>query len=154
MGFQKTYFKPRPDDPKPLSASTTRRIRFEEVDMLGIVWHGHYVSFLDDGRIAFADKYGLSYMAMRVNGIAAPIVQMHLDYISPLYFDNELKIEAILHWTDSLKLNFEFRLTCEGRLVARGYTVQLFVDLQGNLVILPPNLIKNFRQKWANGELK
>lgn len=154
MGFPKSYFKPKPNDHKPLAAVATRRVRFEEVDMLGIAWHGHYVSFLDDGRIAFADKYGLSYMAMRVDGIAAPIVQMHLDYISPLYFDNELQIEAILHWTDSLKLNFEYRLTCEGRLVARGYTVQLFVNLQGDLVLLPPNLIKNFRQKWANGELK
>ena len=83
--------------------------------MLGIVWHGHYVSYLDDGRIAFGDKYGLSYSAMRDAGIAAPIVKMHLDYVSPLRFDKEVVVEAILHWSDSLRLNFEYKLTSEGR---------------------------------------
>jgi len=154
MGFSKRYFKPNLGDPTPLSALATRRIRFEEVDMLGIAWHGNYVSFLDDGRIAFADRYGLSYMSMKDDGVAAPIVQMHLDYISPLYFDNVLEIEAILHWSDSLRLNFEYKLTCEGRQVARGYTIQLFVDLKGNLVVLPPSLVKKFRHKWENGDFK
>jgi len=154
MGFSKRYFKSNLEDPESLSAVAIRRIRFEEVDMLGIVWHGNYVSFLDDGRIAFGDKYGLSYMAMKEEGVAAPIVQMHLDYISPVYFDNVLEIEAILHWSDSLRLNFEYKLTCEGRQVARGYTIQLFVDMEGNLIIIPPNLIKEFRHKWKKGDFK
>ena len=154
MGFSKRYFKSNLEDPESLSAVAIRRIRFEEVDMLGIVWHGNYVSFLDDGRIAFGDKYGLSYMAMKEEGVAAPIVQMHLDYISPVYFDNVLEIEAILHWSDSLRLNFEYKLTCGGRQVARGYTIQLFVDMEGNLIIIPPNLIKEFRHKWKKGDFK
>ncbi len=152
MGLPKAYFRAEPDSPSILSATATRRIRFEEVDMLGIVWHGHYVSYLDDGRIAFGDKYGLSYTAMRGAGIAAPIVQMHLDYVSPLRFDKEVAVEASLHWTDSMRLNFEYKLTSEGRLSARGYSVQLLVDLEGQTLFMPPDFISNFRQKWKNEE--
>ncbi len=152
MGFPKQYFKEDPGSPPPLRAMAKRRIRFEEVDMLRIAWHGHYVSYFDDGRVAFGDKYGLSYMAMRDAGVAAPIVQIHIDYVSPLNFDKEITVEAVLHWTDALKLNFEYAISCDGQLAARGYTVQLFIDLKGNVVFIPVDFVADFRQKWQNGE--
>ena len=75
MGFAKSYFDPGPSDPKPLVVRTRRRVRFEEVDMLRIVWHGRYVSFLDDGRIAFGDRFPeISYDKLMEQRIAAPIV--------------------------------------------------------------------------------
>jgi acyl-CoA thioester hydrolase len=152
MGLPKTYFQSEPGSPSPLSATGKRRIRFEEVDMFNIAWHGHYMSYLDEGRIAFGDKYGLSYSAMKEAVVAAPIVQIHLDYITPLRFDQEVAVEAILYWTNSLKLNFEYKLTAEGRLVARAYSVQLFVDLDGQTLFIPSGFISEFRQKWKNGE--
>lgn len=41
-----------------------QRVRFDEVDSLGIVWHGHYVKYLEDGREAWGRKYGLTYLGM------------------------------------------------------------------------------------------
>ncbi len=37
-------------------------VRFNEADPLGIVWHGHYVRYFEDGREAFGNKYGLRYL--------------------------------------------------------------------------------------------
>jgi len=153
MGFNKEYFPSSVADPAPLTAFAKRRVRFEEVDMLGIVWHGHYVSFLEDGRIAFGDKYGLSYIALRQAGIAAPIVQMHLDYHAPLHFDQEFEIQLTLHWCDALRLNFEYLLIQEETKVASGYTVQLCVDLKGNLIFTPPEFVAIFREQWRAGNL-
>ena len=36
-------------------------VRFSEVDMMNIVWHGSYPLYLEDAREAFGEKYGLSY---------------------------------------------------------------------------------------------
>ena len=33
------------------------KIRFNETDPLGIVWHGHYITYLEDGRESFGKKY-------------------------------------------------------------------------------------------------
>ena len=154
MGFDKKYFPGTASGPAPLTAQVRRRVRFEEVDMLFMVWHGHYVSYLEDGRIAFGDKYGLSYTALREAGIAAPIVQMHLDYHAPLHFDQEFEIQAILHWCEPLRLNFEYVLMLEKTKVATGYTVQLFVDLEGNLIFTPPEFIAVFRENWRTGRCK
>ncbi len=156
MGFEKNYFDIDPGSPESLVVRTMRRVRFEEVDMLRIVWHGNYVSYLDDGRVAFGDQYpALSYTKMREERTAAPIVQIHIDYQSPLQFDEEMIITTTLHWCDALKLNFEYRIEGpENRLVARAYTVQLFTDISGKMLLLPPDWISEFRENWRSGILK
>ena len=154
MGFPRQYFPVDASAPAPVTASTTRRVRFEEVDPLGMVWHGRYVSYLEDGRVAFGDRFGLSYREYRDAGVAAPIVQLHLDYSSPLRFDERFRIDTTLHWSDGLRLNFEYRVTGpEERLAARGYTVQLLTDAKGGLMLAAPPMVEEFRRRWRDGEL-
>lgn len=145
----KTYFPPEPDAPAPLLARTTRKVRFEELDPLRIVWHGRYVSYFEDGRVAFGRKYGLSYDQFMKNRIAAPIVSLHIDYMKPLGFDEEITIQAILHWCTALRLNFEFTvLDSSGNQAAKGYSIQLLTDIQGNLLFEAPDWIEDFRNQW------
>lgn len=148
------YFPAEPDGPAPLQITTDRRVRFEELDPLRIVWHGRYISYFEDGRVAFGREYGLSYAQFMTKKIAAPIVQLHLDYISPLTFDEQISIVTTLHWCEALKLTFEFTVKNEkGAVAATGYSVQLITDLNGNVLFLPPDWIAEFRQKWLNGLL-
>lgn len=153
MGFPRRYFEEQQGGPPPLVASTERRVRFEEVDMLGIVWHGRYVSYFEDGRVVFGDHYGLSYTRYREMGIAAPIVQMHLDYHAPLHFDEIMTITTTLHWCESLRLNFEYRITRSDVLIARGCTVQLLTDLSGRMLLVAPEMVNAFRLAWQQGKL-
>ncbi|MBU0483432.1 MAG: acyl-CoA thioesterase [Proteobacteria bacterium] len=155
MGFAKSYFTDDPSDPVPLIVKTKRRVRFEEVDMLGIVWHGNYVSFLDDGRVALGDRFpAVSYARMQEERMAAPIVQLHIDYQAPLIFGDIMQIETTLHWTDALRLNFSYRITKEdGRPAIKAYTVQLFTDLQGAVLLIPPVWVTEFREQWKSGKL-
>ena len=48
--------------PTTLTASVIIRVRFNETDPLGIVWHGNYIKYFEEGREAFGRKYGLSYL--------------------------------------------------------------------------------------------
>lgn len=149
MGYKKQYFKLEENSPLPLTAVTESRVRFEEVDMLGIVWHGRYLSYFEDGRIAFGDKYGLNYQTLKKNRTVAPVVQMHVDFKHSLRFDEKMTIETRLHWSDAVKLNFEYIVyNAEGVLAASGYTVQLFTEIDGNVMFVPPQWFVEFKQKW------
>jgi acyl-CoA thioester hydrolase len=154
MGPPRDYFPPRPGEPEPLTVAARRRVRFEEVDMLKIAWHGHYVSYLDDGRVAFGDRYPvLSYRRLHEVKVAAPIVQLHLDYQAPLFFDEEMTVAASLHWSEAVRLNFSYRITGrDGRLVARGWSVQLLVDEDRRTLLVPPDWFEEFRRRWREGE--
>ncbi|MDR2622201.1 MAG: acyl-CoA thioesterase, partial [Dysgonamonadaceae bacterium] len=41
---------------------TTCKVRFSEVDMMNIAWHGSYVKYLEDGREDFGNQFGIGYM--------------------------------------------------------------------------------------------
>lgn len=152
MGFPKNYFTHSPNDPSPLTAETTRRVRFEEIDALGMVWHGRYPSYFEDGRIAFGDQYGLTYLAFRENNVKAPIVQMHFDFKAPLRFDETMKIETTLHWCGAVRLDFSYRLLNQkGKIAATGYTVQLLTDMNDTVLFIIPEWLQEFRKNWKNG---
>ena len=152
MGFAREYFRREKDDPGPLVAVARRRVRFEEVDALGMVWHGRYASYFEDGRMAFGDSYGLTYHTFRENRTVAPVVQMHLDYKLPLRFDDTITIETALHWAESARLNFSYTIyNPRDEIAACGYTVQLLTDPAGVVQLVVPAWLYDFQQKWSKG---
>ena len=152
--MKKNYFRPQDGAPEPLRCSVDRVVRFEEVDALAIVWHGRYPSYFEDGRVLLGGKYGLGYMDFYRHGVIAPIKQMHIDYRLPLRFGEPFTIEAILHWADATRLNHEFILRNKaGEVTTTGYSVQLLMDQEQNVLLLPPPFYEDFRQRWQAGEL-
>ena len=67
-----------------LKVSHKIRVRFNETDPLGIVWHGYYLHYFEDGREAFGRKFGISYLDIKKHGFAAPIIKTNTDHKLPL----------------------------------------------------------------------
>ncbi|MBI9080494.1 MAG: acyl-CoA thioesterase [Pseudodesulfovibrio sp.] len=152
--MRKPYFKGIDGAPEPLRATFKRKVRFEEVDPLGIVWHGRYPSYFEDGRVTLGHLNGIGYLDFREQNVAAPIKQMHMDYIKPLYYGDTAHIEAILHWNEAARLNYEFIIRNDtGEITTTGYTVQLFIDSNQELMMFLPDFYMNFLQRWKAGKL-
>jgi acyl-CoA thioester hydrolase len=122
-------------------------IRFNEVDVLGIVWHGHYIKYFEDGREDFGRKYGLGYMDFYRKGFLVPIVSIQCDYKRPLVYGDELTIRTIYEPSDAAKLIFHYFIyrNNEKELVAQGKSVQVFLSAndQQLQIINPP-----FFESW------
>jgi len=152
--MMKPYFRYLAGDPSPLRIRVERRVRFEEVDPLGIVWHGRYPSYFEDARVALGERFGIGYMDFYGQGIIAPIRKMHLDYHRPLRFGEEFSIEGILHWSEAVRLNHEFIIrNAAGEVTTSGYTVQMLLDRAENVLLVPPPFYAEFRRRWQQGEL-
>lgn len=148
------YFKSKANAPKPLRAICERVVRFEEVDPLGIIWHGRYPSYFEDGRETLGKRYAIGYLDMKENNVAAPIKQMHTDFVAPLAFGDTAHIETVLHYTEAARLNYEFIIrNSAGAITTTGYTVQLFVDANQELMMYPPDFYQDFLDRWKAGEL-
>jgi len=153
MGFAKKYFTVESNAPAPLTAISKIRVRFDEVDSMDVVWHGRYVSYLEDGRTALGDMYGLSYHLFKEKGVGAPIVQMLLDYKKPLHFDEQITIETSLHWVESARLNISYIIrNGAGDIAASAYTVQLLTDIAGAPIFITPPWLEEFRTEWRAGK--
>ena len=148
------YFRSEPG-PQPLRQVVERTVRFEEVDPLGIVWHGRYPSYFEDARLALCNRIGIGYRDCYAAGVATPIKQIHVDYSKPLHFEETFTIEAILHWCDAARINMEYLLrNREAEVTTTGYTVQLLTDphQQLPLLVVPP-FMETFRNRWKTGEI-
>jgi len=149
----KPYFKDQ-DGPVPLRVVCRRVVRMEEVDALGIAWHGRYLSYFDDGREELGRRFGLGYAAFKAAGVVLPIRSLTVDYLSPLKYLEEMTIETTLHWHEAARLNITYRiLGSDDRLATSGATVQLMVDLEGGLLLEAPAFYMDFQAKWREGRL-
>jgi acyl-CoA thioester hydrolase len=149
------YFPKEAGAPEPLRVLVQRQVRFEEVDPLNIVWHGRYPSFFEDARVAFGEKYGIGYLDCYQRGILTPIKKMHMDYFRPLRFPEPFSIEGILHWTQAARLDFEFILrNAADEVTTTGYTVQMMLDTEQNIMLIPPPFIREFFDRWKAGEFE
>ena len=153
--MRKEYFKIDPNAPAPLVTEVTRAVRFQEIDMLGVVWHGHYASYFEDARMALSKDYGISYDDFYREKISAPIRKLHTDYFHPLYFGKEYSVKARLHYADAAKINYDFFIYDNaGALCTSGYSVQLFVCTESKEMLLaPPPFYQEFLDNWRDGKL-
>ena len=149
----KPYFKCQ-DGPPPLTVTCKRTVRLEEVDVLGIVWHGRYAGYLEDGREEMGRRYSLSYVEFKEAGALLPIRTLHVDYLQPLRYLENFVLETTLHWHEAARLNMEYKIyNAEGRLTTRGYSVQMMVDLSGNLLLEAPAFYRDFQERWRQGRM-
>jgi acyl-CoA thioester hydrolase len=128
------------------------RVRFQEIDAMGVVWHGHYVAFFEEGRAAFGRRFGLSYDDLRAAGLTAPVVRVECDYRSPARLEDMLEITTRLHVDDAAAMNFTFEIrrtqgAGEPGLLAWGRTKQVFVTFDGNLLLTRPPLLEGVYQR-------
>lgn len=153
--MKKPYFQKMKDDPAPLRCRVKRRVRFEEVDALGIVWHGRYPSYFEDARAALGEKYGVGYLDFYEHKVIAPIKKMHIDYNQSLKFQEDFCIDAIMHWSEAARINHEYIIyNSDGEEITTGYTVQVMLDMDNNLLMVSPTFYKEFLEKWKKGELE
>ena len=156
MRRKRQYFEWSPGEPAPLSCTVTRRLCFSEVDAMAVAWHGRYLEFFEAAHTELMHKAGLDYKVYRAEGLAAPMVQSHVDYFQPLRLDEIFAVEAKLFWSDGARLDVAYRIEKEnGVLAASGFTVQMFVRWpDGEPFVTEPDLIVRFKERWRKGEIQ
>jgi acyl-CoA thioester hydrolase len=125
-------------------------VRFNEADPLGIVWHGHYLRYFEDGREAFGKVHGISYLDCLRNDVAVPVVSVQCDYAKPLRYGDKVRVRTTYIDTAAAKLIFEYAIfeTTTDVLVAKGSSVQVFVDIKSfELKLTLPSFVEAWKKK-------
>jgi acyl-CoA thioester hydrolase len=135
-----------------LSSRTEVLIRFNEADPLGIVWHGHYIRYFEDGREAFGNMHGLGYLDVYKKGFVIPVVSVHCEYKRSLRYGDSIIVETTYMPTEAAKLKFNYRIfnAATNEVVATGYSVQVFLTKEDSVMQLinPP-----FFETWKKEHL-
>lgn len=104
-------------------------VAFHDVDMVGVVWHGHYLRYFENARWALMDRLGYGFRSMVESGYAWPVVDVEAKYLHSARFGDRLVARAgLIEWENRLVVNYLITRPRDGARIARARTVQVAVD--------------------------
>jgi len=113
-----------------LQAEVEILVPFFDVDMMEIVWHGHYVKYFEQACCALLDKLDHGYPQMRDSGYAWPVIDLQLRYIRGATFGQRISVCAdLVEWENRLKIHYLISDTASGERMTRGSSVQVAVEI-------------------------
>jgi acyl-CoA thioester hydrolase len=125
-----------------LSHDTPIRVRFGEIDGMGIVYHPNYLSYMEMGRTEFMRDLGLSYREVEEGGIRLVVADVGARYLKPAKYDEELVVRTFVHEVGRVRLSFRYEVRRGDDLLATGHTVLASTDHRGRLRRLPETLLE------------
>ena len=118
---------------------------FYDLDPMAIVWHGHYVKYLELARCALLERFDYGYAQMKASGYAWPVVDMRLKYVRSIGHGQRVRVRAeITEWENRLRIVYLMSDAASGERLNKAYTVQVAVDLatQEMQYVSPPVLME------------
>lgn len=130
-------------------------VRFSEVDMMQVAWHGSYVTYLEDGREHFGRTYpGVGYEDYFRTGYVAPVVNLNIDYRKSLRMGDRAIVETRYVYSDGAKLIFEYVIyrKADMEIMAVAQTTQLFMTAEGEIQYADPDFFVEWKKRWLGHE--
>jgi acyl-CoA thioester hydrolase len=113
-----------------IHADTEILVPFFDIDTMDVVWHGHYVKYLEVARCALLDQIGHNYTQMKESGYAWPVIDLQLRYVRGATFGQKLNVRAsLVEWENRLKINYLISDLESAERLTRASSVQVAVDL-------------------------
>lgn len=133
---------------KELSVEKQIEVRFSEVDMMGVAWHGSYMMYLEDAREAFGARYGLSYCRYISENIFVPLVDMQLSYKRPVKYGMKPIVKITYVPCESAKIVFDYEIYDPetGTVCLTARSTQVFMDRDYNLMWYSPDFYNEWKK--------
>jgi acyl-CoA thioester hydrolase len=136
-----------PIDPAAARSVVRVRVRFGETDLMGIVHHANYLSYMEVARVEWLRRRGATYAQWAERGLHLPVVEVSVRYRAPARFDDEIDVETTLTEIRAASIRFDYRLVrardkmhcvdgwtrlahVDGRHALRRITGDIVADLQ------------------------
>jgi Predicted thioesterase len=118
-----------------VEATVEALVAFHDVDVAGVVWHGHYLKYLENARWALMERLDFGLDAMIASGYAWPIVEVHVKYVHAARFGDRLSVQAsLVEWQSRLTVNYLVMHAATAERVARARTVQAAVEASSGVL--------------------
>ncbi|WP_407269827.1 acyl-CoA thioesterase [Radiobacillus sp. PE A8.2] len=109
-------------------AETKVKVRYQETDQMGVVYHANYLVWFEIGRTAFIEELGLSYYEMEKQGIVAPVIDVQMSFKQPIRYGQEASVKTWLESYDGLRTTYAYQISDpEGNIAVTGTSQHVIV---------------------------
>ena len=116
-----------------------KKVLPQHSDHAGVMWHGTYFNWLEEGRIDALSKAGLNYFDLTKKGFELPLINASIKYILPLSLGDNITIESIFNIDKSPKIKIYSKFINE--------TKKIMTIAEVNLVLVDKNKLSIIRKR-------
>jgi acyl-CoA thioester hydrolase len=125
-----------------LECTSEYRVRYAEVDQMKFMYYGRYLEYFEIARCEMLRVIGLPYAEIEKRGLLLPVLESHVTYKRPAYYDDLIAVKASMKGMPQVKLRIEYEVHNKetGVLLATGYTEHAFLNPETNKVTRVPQI--------------
>lgn len=127
-------------------------VRYAETDQMGVVHHAEYVVWFEMARTRLCAESGWHYADIERLGTYLMVTGVEVSYRRPARYGETAQVACSVARLGSRGLDFAYRVTRGGELLARGTTEHVWVDRDtGRPRRMPEVLAEPFRRLAGGG---
>ena len=133
-----------------LITQTEIRVRYADTDQMQFVYNSKYFEYFEVGRTEMLREIGLPYRLIEKEGYHLPVLEAHIKFHKPAYYDEVLLIKSILKEYPSIKIHIDYEVYRKetNELIAEGFTLHAFVKKDSKKVTRSPEFFINSVKKF------
>jgi len=111
---------------------TELRVYYADTDHGGVVYYANYLKWFEIGRTEVLRQAGFNYADYEKQKLIAPVVEVKCNYKDSARYNDIVTIETNIEkiGNSSIKFNYKVTRKKDKKLLAEGYTVNVFVNMK------------------------
>ena len=123
-------------------ATTRLIVPFYDCDPMSIVWHGNYLKYFEQARMALFHQCKLDVPEIAELGFVIYVADTRVRFTHPCSYGDEIEVSAKTAGVEPLlKIVYSVQNRTRGRRCVRGNTVLAITDRDGQLLRETPSVI-------------
>lgn len=86
------------------------RVRYQETDQMGVVYHTNYLNWFEIGRTELVRELGYPYAKLEQAGLLLPVTHAELEFKQPARYDDIIRIYIRIAELTPLRIQFDAEL--------------------------------------------
>jgi len=116
------------------------RVRYCEADPMGYLHHSQYFVFMEMARTELLRLSGFRYRDCEEQGVYFVVVKAEIRYKGPARFDDVLRVHVKIIRMTRARIEHEYQISREGRVIAEASTVLGCVGRDGRVQEIPESI--------------
>lgn len=113
-------------------------------DYAGIVWHGNYLTWMEEARVECLRSLGINYAELVNSGCELPVIEVNLRYHQPMKMGYRGIVKTRMNEIQGVRIHWDYQITAvEGSLIyVSGRVTLVGIDREKGKIMrqLPPFL--------------
>ncbi|TFE27827.1 acyl-CoA thioesterase [Cohnella luojiensis] len=86
------------------------RVRYQETDQMGVVYHANYLNWFEIGRTEWVRQAGIAYKEVEARGLLLPVTDVEASFKQPALYDDWITVCTRVAEMTSIRVRFESRI--------------------------------------------